>query len=250
MKLHNAMKKLSAIIMVFAMIFSVFAVSPTTVVVKAANSPVKMYCCDMEGSYRGSIQYSVYIQVDASSAANKAVYVHHRTYAGSWEDTAATYVTKLDANTEIWKATIFGTNVGQYSIKYVGDGQTYWDNNNGDNYSCYDVFGQANVRAARSYSQIPSSYNIRVNVKNLAYAKVVKVRYTQDNWATYQDVNLSYQYTRTDTDIDTEVWSVALNLDADKMDSFHYCISYEVNGQTYWDNNFGANFDKNFYMIF
>lgn len=134
MKLHNTVKKLSAIIMVFAMMFSVFAMSGSKLAVKAASNPVKMYCCDMEGSYRGTLQYSVYIQVDASSAANKAVYVHHSTYGGGWEDSAATYVTKLDANTEIWKATVYGFNVGQYSIKYVGDGQTYWDNNFGANF--------------------------------------------------------------------------------------------------------------------
>lgn len=77
MKLHNTVKKLSAIIMVFAMMFSVFAMSGSKLAVKAASNPVKMYCCDMEGSYHGTLQYSVYIQVDASSAANKAVSVIH-----------------------------------------------------------------------------------------------------------------------------------------------------------------------------
>lgn len=248
MRIHNSIKKLSAIIMVFAMIFSVFTISSSTVTVKAAGNPVKMYCCDLEGYYKYNYQYTVYIQIDAGSAANKQVYVHHSVYVGDWEDTPATYVKKLDDNTEIWKATVYGGNTNQYAIKYVGDGITYWDNNNGNNYTTSDSLGEANVKAIRTYSQIPSSYSIRADVKNLAYDKVVKVRYTEDNWATYKDVNLSYQSANGNSN--TERWTVTLNLDADKMDSFHYCISYEVNGQTYWDNNFGANFDKNFEMQF
>jgi len=45
-----------------------------------------------------------------------------------------------------------------------------------------------------------------------------------------------------------ELWEVTLNLDKNKMDSFQFCVSYEVNGNTYWDNNFGANYNKNYYI--
>lgn len=250
MRLHNTIKKISAIIMVFAMIFSVFTISGSKVTVKASSNPVKMYCCDLQGYYKYTSQYTVYIQIDAGSAGSKQVYVHHSVYIGDWEDTPATYVKKLDDNTELWKATVYGENTSRFAIKYVGDGITYWDNNNGNNYSTSDSLGQVNVKAIRSYPQNPSNYYIRADIRNLAYDKVVKVRYTQDNWATYQDVDLNYQSTLTYTSVDTERWGVALNLDADKMDSFHYCIYYQVNGQTYWDNNFGENYDKDFEMKF
>ncbi len=248
MRIQNSVKKISAIIMMFAMIFSVFTISGSKVTVKAADSPVKMYCCDLQGYYKYNYQYTVYIQIDAGSAANKAVYVHHSVYVGDWEDTPATYVKKLDDNTELWKATVYGENTSQYAIKYVGDGQTYWDNNNGKNYTTSDILGQVNVKANRLSHQTPAYYSIQTTVRNLDYTKIVRVRYTLDNWNTYQDADLSYQYS--DNGTDTEKWLVTLNLDEDVMDSFHYCIYYQVNGQTYWDNNFGENYDKDFEMKF
>lgn len=250
MRIRNLVKKISSIIMVFAMLFSVLAIPGSKITAKAADNPVKMYCCDLQGYYKTSYKYTVYIQIDAGSAANKAVYVHHSVYVGDWEDTPATYVKKLDDNTELWKATVSGFNVSQYAIKYVGDGKTYWDNNNGKNYTTSDSLGEVNVKAVRLYPQNPSHYYISADVKNLAYDKIVRVRYTQDNWATWQDVDLSYSFTHTYGNTDIERWNVCLDLDEDKMDSFHYCIYYQVNGQTYWDNNFNENYDKNFEMEF
>ena len=83
-------------------------------------------------------------------------------------------------------------------------------------------------------------------MKNPDYNKIVKVRYTQDNWATYKDIDLSYLSSISGTD--SERWDITLNLDENKINDFHYCIYYQVNGQTYWDNNFGENYDKNYYI--
>ena len=247
MKISKTFKKISAIIMVFAMLVGITGGFSGKITAQASSNPVKMYYCDVELTWRGAVQYTVYIQIDASSAATKAVYVHHSTQdtEADWQDEAATFVTKLDANTEIWRATVSGFGVSEYAIKYVGDGQTYWDNNNGNNYTCDDILGEANVKMERLSYQTPSYFKVQAVVKNLAYAKVVKVRYTQDNWATYQDAYLSYDSEITGTN--TERWSTTLNLDENKMDSFHYCVCYQVNGQTYWDNNFGENYDQNFH---
>lgn len=246
MKLGKTLKRISAVVMVFAMIFGVLGMTGSTLTAKASSNPVKMYCYDNYINWRGYLESNVYIQVDANSAANKAVYVHYNDGTDEWADEAATYVTKIDNNTEIWKAHISGLGISsEYAIKYVGDGQVYWDNNNGNNYNDSNVLGQANVLADRLSFQSPSSYMIRAIVKNLAYSKTVTVRYTQDNWATYQDVPLSYSSSIIGTDL--EQWSVTLNLNEESMDSFQYCIRYDVNGQTYWDNNFGANYDRSFY---
>lgn len=249
MKISRTLKKLSAVIMAFAMLVGVAGGFGGEITAKASTNPVKMYYCDpIIPEWRGYRQYDVYIQIEAESAANKEVYVHHgSSYSAEWVDTQASFVTKLDANTEIWKATVSGReNAGtEYAIKYIGDGQTYWDNNNGNNYTINDILGQANVKAERISYQTPSNYKIQAIVKNLAYSKVVKVRYTLNNWASYQDVNLSYESSITGTDM--ERWGVTLQFDESNLDSFHYCICYEVNGQTYWNNNFGANYDRNFY---
>lgn len=82
-------------------------------------------------------------------------------------------------------------------------------------------------------------------MKNYAYEKNVQVRYTQDNWATYTDVPLSYNSTNSDG---SELWTVNLNLDDRGTSNFQYCVYYQVNGQTYWANNFGQNYDATYYM--
>ena len=250
MKVSKVFKKLSAIVMMFAMIFGLFGITGSGITAKASTNPVNMYCYDFVYSKYGYTEYNVYIQVEAGSAGSKAVYVHYDAGNSVWQDQAATFLTKIDDNTEIWKATVGGFGIGEeYAIKYIGDGQTYWDNNNGNNYTGNDILGQANVKVKRLNYQTPSSFKVQATVKNLAYNKVVKVRYTQDNWVTYQDAALSYEAPITGTNAET--WGVTLNLDESKMDDFHYCVSYQVNGTTtYWDNNFGANYDKSYYRVY
>lgn len=248
MKTNIFFKRSSTIIMAFAMLFSLFGTSNTTVTANAADLPVKMYYCDRVANWRGGTQYTVYIQVAANSAAQKAVYVHYDAGSNQWQDVAATYVTKLNSNTEIWKATVSGFAIGsKYAIKYIGDNTTYWDNNNGNDYLITDILGQANVIVTRLQYQTSSNYKINAVVKDLAYNKVVTVKYTQDNWATCQEAALSYSSDYINNS-NYENWTVTLNLNENKMDSFHYYVTYQVNGQTYIDNNFGANYNTSHYL--
>ena len=80
-------------------------------------------------------------------------------------------------------------------------------------------------------------------MQNYGYNKVVKVRYTTDNWATFKDADLTYYSTYDDG---TEYWSVELDSSVKIDSNFKYAISYTVNGVTYWDNNFGLNYDNNY----
>lgn len=245
MKFNKTFKKIFAAIMMVTMLCCGMNIFNNQINVNADTNPVQMYCTDHYFSKYGILQYTVYIQVDAGSAGNKAVYVHHNSQNG-WVDTAATFFTKLDSNTEIWKASISGVMTDDFVIKYVGDGNTYWDNNNGQNYNSSDIIGAANVKALRRRSGY--SNQIRAVVKNLAYEKIVKVRYTLDNWNTYQDANMSY--VNSNYGVNGELWAVDLDLDQNNLDGFQFCICYEVNGQTYWDNNFGANYNKDYYRSY
>lgn len=247
MRLGKRMKKLSAVVMAFAMIFGLAGFGANGgITAKAAGNPVKMYSSEITFSKYGSTSYNVYIQVEAGSASSKQVYVHHSTYDQGWVDTEAAFCGKTDSNTEIWKASVSGIQSEEYAIKYVGDGVTYWDNNNGNNYEAGNVVGTAAVKALPLRSGAGSTYTVQASVKNLAYNKVVKVRYTEDNWATYKEANLSYSYS--DSDTNSEVWQTGISV-ANSSD-FEYCISYTVNGTTYWDNNFGTNYDSSFYRAY
>lgn len=245
MKLNKTFKKIFAAIMMVTMLCGGMNIFNNQTTAKASTNPVQMYCTDHYFYKYSFYSYTVYIQVDANSASNKAVSVHHSSQDG-WTDTEATFFTKLDDNTEIWKADISGIATSEFTIKYVGDGITYWDNNNGQNYNSSDIIGAANVKALRRTSYYSDS--IRAVVKNLGYEKHVKVRYTLDNWQTYQDADMSY--VDSNYGVNGELWSVNLNLDLDNLDGFQFCICYEVDGQTYWDNNFGANYDKNYYRLY
>lgn len=77
---------------------------------------------------------------------------------------------------------------------------------------------------------------IYAQLRSLAYDKDVRVRYSTDNWATYEEVQGTFNYSFPDSAIESWVVSVPAT------QAFEYAISYKVNGTTYWDNNFGANY--------
>lgn len=246
MKVNKVMKKIVTLITVFSLILGIFEIVGNTKTVDAATNPVSLYYCNYIVGKYGYSEYDIAVRIN-SSAQNKAVYIHYNS-SGEWLNEEAHYVTTLSDGSEIWEAKA-GSWGFEYAIEYVGDGQTYWDNNNGNNYTGSTILGDANIKLKRpsSYDVLygTNNFNVTVNLKNLAYTKVVKVRYTEDNWATYSDVVLSYHSTNSETSL--EEWGTTLSLDAAKKDSFQYAIYYNVNGQTYWDNNLGRNYDLSYY---
>ena len=105
--------------------------------------------------------------------------------------------------------------------------------------SLNELLGMAFVRLIPIENKTANDYPIRVALRNLDYRKVVKVRYTEDNWINFQEVSLDYKYS---DECGVEEWSKSIKIDNAKIDKFQYAISYEVAGQTFWDNNFGRNY--------
>lgn len=205
----------------------------------AATDRVSMYFYEPTFSKYGLTSANIYIQTK-DNAANQQVYVHYNYRDGfDWEDSQATYVTTLSDGSKIWKAPIHSYNM-EYAIKYVADGQTIWDNNNGNNYG-YQILGTAPITVKKDFPSNEGRFS--VVLKNFGYQKNVQARYTEDNWATYKDVPLKYISTNTDG---TELWEASVSIDHNKLDSYEYCVYYEVNGQTYWANNFGENYDSSY----
>lgn len=243
-------KKVSAVLLSFCLLFGLIGATNTSITAKASTQPVQLYYLDHLGGKYGMSKYNVYVKIN-HNAANKAVYLHYYTQNGRvWLDEQGQYVTTLSDGSEIWKVTPSSAYGTLYCIKYVGDNQTYWDNNNGNNYDSYDVLGndvaiklQRHSGPSRNQDGTSTIY-VGATVKNLAYDKVVKVRYTEDNWATYHDVALNYTYELTGTN--NEVWNGSITINTNNLNSFHYCASYTVNNTTYWDNNFFANYDINY----
>ena len=77
----------------------------------------------------------------------------------------------------------------------------------------------------------------------MAYHKNVFVRVTNDGWKSYTDIPMSYSETNDDG---TENWTVDFSRTAENAEDFEYCVCYQANGQTYWANNLGENYDSYF----
>lgn len=190
--------------------------------------------------------------VYARASSYEALYYGEPT----WQETEATYHANTINNREAWKFETETVNTGyrgysyyRFAIKYEVNGQTYWDNNNGQDYWMYsgkvsdpypyNALGSAGVALNGSNTYSSNRLTCSLMVKNLAYNKDVKVRYTTDNWATYSDVSASYQRTAGPDGI--EYWTAQTPYIASGT-TVEYAISYTVNGVTYWDNNFNSNY--------
>ena len=120
--------------------------------------------------------------------------------------------------------------------------------NYGRDYNGTERLGTAPITAERSAAPSYNSNTFLVSavLQNYAYNKNVFVRYTTDNWRTYKDQALNYSNTYDDG---TECWKTVISDYYGAFnDNFQYALCYQVNGQEYWANNFGANYNGSFYI--
>lgn len=208
--------------------------------------------------------------------ANKQVFAHVKKADGTWVDFPMYYIYSSGANKEVWRAN-FSTDyagntnlpgigpVYEFALKYQVNGQTYWDNNGNANYKMPRGDGTllgkgVNVVVDGFIDEMPmpagfTEWKSHITVRNIAPVKNVKVVYTTDNWATTKVVSAVYSPSSwSSTGFDTtanpnsmgfEEWNFSLPVTDGTV--VKYAISYTVNGQTYWDNNFGLNYTTHFY---
>lgn len=82
-----------------------------------------------------------------------------------------------------------------------------------------------------------------IKVKNVAYEKTVLVRYTVDDWVSTKDVSCFYINPLYKPGQSCAHDSFSFQIEIDRShSSFEFCISYCCAGNTYWDNNRGANY--------
>ncbi|XP_078135291.1 protein phosphatase 1 regulatory subunit 3C-B-like [Sander vitreus] len=82
-----------------------------------------------------------------------------------------------------------------------------------------------------------------VQVQNLCFQKSVSVRITFDSWRSFQDVSCWYLNTAYGgPDIETFAFSVPVPEILDPSDRVEFCIQYQTQDQTFWDNNHGKNY--------
>ncbi|WP_236343712.1 Ig-like domain-containing protein [Paenibacillus plantiphilus] len=213
-----------------------------------ANSPaaVKLLFAKVEkGCPSGCYEFSGGIEVN-NIGYQKEVYVHYTTGNGQWSDIPASYGGKTEGNLEGWsfKAAVADTgNPIQFAIKYIVNGQTYWDNNGNQNYRIGGSSAPDRV-LAKSFLSLDNAefgasnaFSGRIYLKNITHHKKVTIRYTSDNWATYKEKDAVYTSPLPKSNNSLEYWDFNVDV-APNVKAVKYVIGYVANGVTYWDNNF------------
>ena len=253
-------KKLLSVMFCFML---VFGISNTTVHAKSDN--VQLYFAKIVPIYGdGGLIESYYATGSIhikNVGSNKNVIVHS-TYDGyNWLDVVAYYEKTLKDGTEVFKFQtpdcpyIYGHQIEyncQFAIKYEVDGETYWDNNNGNDYLVQYSTMDYNAPYELSKSAVTLhrskcdnfTFEGSMILKDLAYDKEVFVRYTTDNWKTYNDIPARYvsKYSN-----GLEKWEFSVNTTSSGTPFLYgshgkFAICYKANGITYWDNNFEDNY--------
>ncbi|WP_411676295.1 hypothetical protein [Caproicibacter sp.] len=189
-----------------------------------------------EAAYGGYLGY-----VDVKNLAyQKNVTVHYTTDGKSWQDVSAQYLKNdpEDPQYDVWEFSIFApSSPATFAIKYEVNGKTYWDNNNGNNYTLSPTVPIVLEKCVLKTAQLREGTPTEIFLKNLGYEKTVLVKYTTDNWATSKSASASYEKSLPGN---VEQWKIPSDLPHGS--NVKYFVSYTVDGITYIDNNFGNNY--------
>lgn len=219
--------------------------------------------------YGSSFSDSYSVAVD-NLGPTKQVFIHRQQKDGSWRDIPLSYSHQVGSNKEIWTG---GTSYGlgqtgnnpdaqAFAVKYIVNGTTYWDNNNNQNYQVLaqgPLLGNGKnvvsdgVYLSNDANNTNKLANASIFVRNIGYAKQVKLVYSFNNWATSTVVNATYagnpvtlgygSYANPNAN-GIETWKANFQFPINQTNGKYY-IQYTVNGQNYYDNNFGANYSLN-----
>ncbi len=160
---------------------------------------------------------------------------------GDWQKQPADFIQQGDDGYDYWEffeVTDKPDTSIQYAIQYEIAGNEYWDNNQYQDYS-----GVYNVGSSLTIDEVQLVYagryeggsvaTLTVAVENIAYHKKVKIIYSNDGGLSWHVSDGSYLRPANNG---FEVWSLALR-DLTPEEDLIFAINYEVNGQSFWDNN-------------
>lgn len=193
-------------------------------------------------------------------AYDKKVTIVTRINGDKWLELKANYEETLANGLERWsfkEANIYIDAEYQFAIKYEVDGQTFWDNNSNADYYLTKVeggrvesnfilppeFALRNLKTDNWKQQQNGIYSLygTLYLQNLGDDKLVDIIYSTDNWQTNKTV--AAHFTRKNNDDSAERWTYFIETDIENA-HVEFAIRYRVNGNEYWDNNFGRNYSR------
>ena len=232
-------RAVSGLLASFMMVTTMVCASAPIASAASADPQVQLYYAQNTYPYSKAQnhEYEGRIAVKKTDG-QKNVVVHYTLDGVNWQDLSSNFE-KVDPNDqqyEVWKFDLTIPKVPlTFSIRYDVNGQTYWDNNNGNNYHASAeepvVLSKSTLKAGEF-----SQKNI-IFLKNLGYDKNVTIHYTTNGWLSTQSVQSKYISTDGNN---VEEWTIPSSIPYGQ--NVQYYVSYTVNGVTYFDNNFGANY--------
>lgn len=241
--------------------------SATSLFSHAAGEVGLLKAQSMESSYKGYWLTGKFEVQVKNLGYNKLVAIYLKSKDGSWIDYPLSYSRTGNNNLELWGAdfslyTLPATDSTlEFAIKYQVNGTTYWDNNGGANYKLPKNGGSLLGNGIKVYNgafspeislgKSETTWSGYATVQNIAYSKVVQVKYSTDDWASSKITNAtfspyfwnsSYFLITNPNTLGFEEWN--FKLDVGSATQVEYAIAYIVNGQTYWDNNLGRNYSS------
>jgi len=197
---------------------------------------------------------------------------------GAWITEDLNYSGSLGDDLETWSLSINRNITGPYAegealdlefvLRYEVAGEVYWDNNLTRNYFIPAGSGEytpksllvdtASARAPYDYNyngntgHVNGYLSIDVILQNYAMYKDVEIHYSYDNWQTTLVGHASfvsgrykgYSWVNYPNANDVEVWkfySAGPEAQGD-AEILQFAVKYRVDGQIYWDNNYGQNY--------
>lgn len=250
----------------FAVLLTMFAVV-TSGAATAANEVKLLEVQSFTSFYKGYWNIGRFEALVSNLGYTKQVNVHIKNTNGTWADFPLSYNRPANNGMEVWAAPFdlyslpTAASTFEFAVSYTVNGQTYWDNNNGANYKVIRdagivLFGvnvyNGSYASQASFYVGQNTYNGYLAVKNLGAAKTVNVTYTTDGWKTTKTAAAKfnpyfwgntggYGSNVSPNAYGFEEWDYQLDVGTTST-KLEYAISYTVNGQTYWDNNFGRNY--------
>ncbi len=155
--------------------------------------------------------------------------------------------------------------IDECAIRYSVNGQTFWDDNGGQNYRFATVVMRTggnvilNEATAKQSNEAGGGFVFATSwlegdiyVNNLSFQKEVGVRLSVDGAVSWQDRNAIYSGPATESNsiggTGVEVWKFKfktpeLNLD-ETSNEIRFAVFYQnlATGEVFWDNNFGQDY--------
>ena len=98
-----------------------------------------------------------------------------------------------------------------------------------------------NVQLENAFMESSTSIFGILRVVNLSFHKVVRVRWTLNNWVTVSETLCDY--VQGSSCFNTDKFSFTLQIGCLPLGArLQFCIKFECEGQEYWDNNNGTNY--------